>query len=111
MGFPITGSILQQQALKIATSLGKEGFSASEGWLCKWKARYNIKKYNICGESELVDLTVADDWKENLGQMVHGYNLKDVFNMDETGYFFRALPTKSLNKVGQMCKGGKQSKD
>jgi len=39
------------------------------------------------------------------------YDLKNVFNMDETGLFFYALPDSTLSHVKQLCKGGKQGKD
>ena len=35
-----------------------------------------------------------------------GYATKDIFNCDETGLFYRTLPTRSL-----VVKGGKQAKD
>ena len=35
----------------------------------------------------------------------------DIYNMDETGLYFRSLPDKSLNICGEDCKGGKKSKD
>ncbi len=34
-----------------------------------------------------------------------------MFNMDETGFFFCALPNSTLSHVKQSCKGGKQGKD
>jgi hypothetical protein len=34
-----------------------------------------------------------------------------MFNMDETGFFFRALPNSTLSHVKQSCKGGKQRKN
>ncbi len=40
-----------------------------------------------------------------------GYDLKNVFNMYEIGFFFRALPDSTLSHVKQLCKGGKQGKD
>ncbi len=40
-----------------------------------------------------------------------GYDLKNMFNMDETGFFFRVLPNSTLSHVKQLCKGGIQGKD
>jgi hypothetical protein len=37
--------------------------------------------------------------------------LKNVFTMDEMGFFFRVLPDSTLSHVKQSCKGGKQGKD
>jgi hypothetical protein len=34
-----------------------------------------------------------------------------MFNVDEMGFFFRALPNSTLSHVKQSCKGGKQGKD
>ncbi len=40
-----------------------------------------------------------------------GYDLKNMFNMDETGFFFHVLLDSTLSHVKQSCKGGKQGKD
>ena len=40
-----------------------------------------------------------------------GYRLEEIFNADETGLFFRALPSRSLTVKGDDCRGGKKSKD
>ncbi|KAL2645027.1 hypothetical protein R1flu_012614 [Riccia fluitans] len=93
-GYPISGPILQVKARQIASELGVEGgdFSASEGWLHKWKERNNIRSYKISRESGNVDLERAEQWKSTLKSLLLGYDLKNVFNMDEMGFFFRALP-------------------
>ena len=39
-----------------------------------------------------------------------GYELKDIWNADETGLFWRALPDKSLSMKKGRCKGGKYAK-
>lgn len=41
---------------------------------------------------------------------VDGFLPKDIFNADECGLFFKALPNRSLAIKGDMCKSGKQSK-
>ncbi|KAL2630270.1 hypothetical protein R1flu_014956 [Riccia fluitans] len=108
-GYPISGPILQAKAKQIANELGVEGgdFSASEGWLHKWKERNNVRSYKISGESGNVDLERAEQWKSTLKSLLLGYDLKNVFNMDET-VFFRALPDATLNHAKQSCNGGKQ---
>ncbi len=35
----------------IAEALGKSNFKGSVGWLEKWKKRFSIKYFKICGES------------------------------------------------------------
>jgi hypothetical protein len=39
------------------------------------------------------------------------HELKNIYNVDETGLLFRALPTKSLVVKGENCTGGKMSKE
>ena len=48
------------------------------------------------GEAADVDPSVVSDWGERLKTISQGYALKDIFNADETGLFYRALPTRSL---------------
>ena len=38
------------------------------------------------------------------------YQLKDIFNADEFGLFYQALPSKSFHFQGKHFSGGKQSK-
>ena len=49
-------------------------------------------------------------WIERLRELCKGYHLKDIWNMDESGCFFKALPSKGLAHKGKKCKGGKKSK-
>ena len=69
---------------------------ASNGWLESFKARHNIRFAALSGEAADVDPTVVDDWEKRLETILEGYELEDIYNADETGVFFRALPTKSL---------------
>ena len=48
---------------------------------------------------------------KRLPVLCKGYEPKEIFNVDETGLFFRALPTKSMVTKGNSCNGGKNSKD
>ena len=56
-------------------------------------------------------LEVIDDWFKRLKDITEGYELKDIFNADETGLYFRTLPKKSMVKKGESCKGTKLAKD
>jgi len=97
------GPTLCAQALEIAKSLQVDDFKASNGWLKKWKARHNIKRMTICGESS----KTADSWKERLPEIVQGYKPEDVLDI---GYFWKALPGKGFAQKRKVCHGGKSSK-
>ena len=104
------GPQIAEKGRQIAARLGKTGFTGSNGWLEKWKSRYNIKQYVICGESGDVDGATIDSWKERLPELLQGYKKEDIMNLDETGCFWQALPTCGFNQKGKDCSGGKKSK-
>ncbi len=96
---PVGGPQLIQKGKMIAEALGKSDFKGSVGWLKKWKKRFSIKYFKICGESGDVQGVTIDSWKECLPELVRGYSKNDIWNMDETGLFFvlyliMALPKK-----------------
>ena len=43
-------------------------------------------------------------------QLVAGYKAEDIWNVEETGCFWRSLPDKGLGQMKMECKGGKESK-
>ena len=45
-------------------------------------------------------------WKERLGSIISGYVMQDIWNMDETGCFYR-----TLSERAKKCKRGKKSKE
>lgn len=104
---PISGPIICEKALHFANELGVEDFKASTGWLDSWKHRHSIKSFVVSGESADVDLQKTDDYKRRLPEICEGYDACDIFNCDETGLFFRALPDKTLSAKRQSSKGGK----
>ena len=75
------------------------------------KDAHNIKSFAIWRESGNVDIDKVEEWKAFLASLCNGYTPADIFNMDETGYFYRALPNSTLNQVSKSCKGGKLAKD
>ena len=75
------------------------------------KTRHSISQNVICGESGCVDEKVVQSWKLCLPDIAAGYATSDIYNMDESGVFFRALPDKTLREKETECKGGKRSKE
>lgn len=108
---PISGPLLKEKALEAAQSLNLTEFKASNGWLEKFSRRHRISFKTVCGESANVNLTDVDDWKVKLQSILKDYAPKDVFNADETGLFFRALPTKTFALRNDRCAGGKSAKE
>lgn len=108
---PLSGPMIQAQALEVAAKMGNHDFKASNGWLEAFRARHNIVWRDVCGEKNDVDLDVVAEWKSKISSLVEGYAPRDVYNGDETGLFFRLLPSKTLAISGETCCGGKMSKE
>ena len=108
---PISGTILQTTALRYATDLGLTDFKGSDGCLRSFKSRHNIKFKTICGEGKDVNIETVENWKLKLPLMCHGFDKKDIYNADETGIFFKALPNKTLASSDDKCIGEKLSKE
>lgn len=111
---PISGPLLQERARQIRQELGgttADDFKASNGWLEKFRIRHGIQHKVISGESAAVDPVTVDEWKRRLSSMTDKYDPNDVYNADETGLFFKALPDRSLVLAKETCKGGKRSKE
>jgi predicted DNA-binding protein YlxM (UPF0122 family) len=110
---PISGPLIQEQARQIRQQLSGDAdeFKASNGWLEKFRIRHNIQYRAICGESASVDIATVDEWRNRLSSIIDKYDPNDVYNADETGLFFKALPNRSLVTAKETCKGGKRSKE
>ena len=59
---------------------------------------HGITFKEVSGESEKVTKETTAPWEEaNLPTILARYHLKDIFNADEFGLFYEALPSKSLH--------------
>lgn len=108
---PLSGPLVQAKAEEFSACLGKSDFKASNGWLQGFKERNGITFKSLCGESGSVDQEAANVWKEDVLQMIESTPAKDIFNVDETGLFFKCTPNKTLAFKGETCSGGKNSKE
>ena len=85
-------------------------FTTSNGWLEKWKIWYCIKDKRVNGETGEVSEETVNVWMGRLQELWKDYDPVDIWNMDETGYFFKALPEKGLAEKKSQTRGGKKSK-
>lgn len=108
---PVSGPMLQEAALSIARNEGESEFKASNGWLAKFRERHAIEFKALSGEAAELDTAAAEEWLKRIPDITRGYNMKDIFNADETALFYRQIPKKSLVTKMDKCKGGKLAKE
>ena len=126
---PVSGPMIQEEALQIALKLNVTGFTASNGWLEKWKTRHNVKQFSVAGEdierpelkirSSQAALSIADDLNnfcETLGdaelvsalslvtRRIEILRLKNVSQKKVTDYFNKTLePDCKLHEHSNPC--------
>ena len=105
----VTDAILMGKGKEFAERLHCEDFTVSGGWSQRFKARNGISLRNLHGESASVNDEVVSTSRMSLQAVLSKYDPCDIYNVDETGLFFRMPPSKSLASGPRH--GTKQFKD
>ena len=107
---PVMDDLLREKAKQFGSETGVTDFSYSNGWLQRFKSRHSISSHIICGESAGIDKTLIDNGRQEAIRKMKNFDPKNIFNVDETGLFFRMLPDRSLTTT-EFTKGTKKAKD
>ncbi|KAG7170357.1 Tigger transposable element-derived protein 1-like 23 [Homarus americanus] len=89
-------------------------FNASSGWLQRFKKRNKITNINIGGEEASADRVAAREFPPFLHEIMEEgqYTDDQVFNMDESGLFWKKLPSKTfVVQNASKCRGRKLQKE
>lgn len=107
----ITDEMLKIKAQKFGESFNITGFSYSNGWLYGFKNRHDISLHSIHGEGDSTSPEQVADGRRLMIDLLskHEYSLRDIYNMDETGLFYRLQPNKTL--ATKPVKGTKKNKE
>ena len=87
-----------------------ETFVASTGWFDRFRNRIGLKNVVINGEASSADEDAAKSYPIEFQKMIHdeGYCESQLFNFDETGLFYRKMPTRSYITADQKAMKGTQ---
>ena len=110
---PMNEPMLMEKANQISEEAGAE-FHATDGWFARWKKRNGLVFVTLQGESAEADTLSADEFLKNKWpELKRQFNGRDIFNADETGIYFRALPdsTYAKKEAKKTAKGFKTAKD
>ena len=89
----LTGEVLRQKWKQFADLAGvpeDEWLNLSDGWLTRFKTRNGLRQIKQHGEAGSADPEHVAQERQRVQELIqgHGYHLKDIFNMDETGLFY-----------------------
>lgn len=89
-------------------------FSASAGWLARFKRRYHMKNIKLGRKAGPADEEAAEEFKKYLLSIIHekGYMEEQVFNADETGLFYKNVGRRTyIMQMASKAPGFKSFKD
>ncbi|GFW22884.1 jerky protein homolog-like [Trichonephila clavipes] len=92
---PLSGPIIQEKAIQLNKLMnGDASFSASIGWLDRWKKRHGVRQLTITGEKLSSDFDAAKEYMTTFANLIAegSYSPQQIYNAIETGLNFRALP-------------------
>jgi hypothetical protein len=98
-----TGDLLQQKAREIWERIPHDTTTCpdfSTGWLRRFKARHNIKVRIQHGEAGSTPASAEDEMKA-LQTIAGEYEDNNIYNMDETGLFWKMMPSRGLSTQSQ----------
>ncbi len=115
---PVPPSLAIAKAKSIASTLSISDldFKASWQWLSRFRTRRGLQKMLLHGEGAEVDKNDPEllSTLEELYSIIAQYDPENVYNMDETGLFFRLLPRYSIlmpNEDISSTRGKKKAED
>ena len=103
--------VFKTKAIEFAEKMNVENFKVSDGWLDRWKKRFNVSFKMVSGESNARTDEMVAPWEQTtLLTILSKYDLNQIYNAHKFGLFYRAQPDKSLHLKNENCVGGKHSK-
>nr|XP_020827544.1 tigger transposable element-derived protein 1-like isoform X2 [Phascolarctos cinereus]XP_020827545.1 tigger transposable element-derived protein 1-like isoform X2 [Phascolarctos cinereus]XP_020827546.1 tigger transposable element-derived protein 1-like isoform X2 [Phascolarctos cinereus]XP_020827547.1 tigger transposable element-derived protein 1-like isoform X2 [Phascolarctos cinereus] len=115
-GVPINVSTIQEKAKSLFQDLKREQgpsaeaetFGASRGWFTRFKARHSLPNLGTSSETVSTDTEAAAKYPEALRRVIEegGYTPQQVFNVDETGLFWKRLPDRTFISAEEKTASG-----
>ena len=105
---PLSTSIIQAKARSLFDELNAveldpkvSSFVASAGWFERFKGRHGFHNLKLIGEAAAGDVVAAEKFPAQFRAVIeeHGYMPQQVFNLDETGLFWKRMPSRTFLSV------------
>ncbi|XP_066258000.1 jerky protein homolog-like [Euwallacea similis] len=111
--FVVSGEMIKQKTKSIHSEIKEtdKEFTASEGWLQKFKKRFGIRFLRISGEKLSSQPELIDPFKKQLKNKMQklGITLDQLYNADETGLYWKLLPDKTFVSSAEKTVPGRKT--
>jgi len=97
---PVSGSFLEALARRIARELGATGFRGSPHFIQNWAAHHNLRNVALWGQGVSADTETAAPHIAQIRAQLESYRADRVYDMDETGLFYRCIPNRAYVEAG-----------
>jgi hypothetical protein len=84
-----SSSLIRCVAMRIAKEKGLEEFKAGTGWYYRFVSRHNLLRKCLRGSGGDVNLSECAEELKALREQLEDFSPDCIFNMDETGLFYR----------------------
>ncbi|XP_059939309.1 tigger transposable element-derived protein 1-like isoform X2 [Mesoplodon densirostris] len=119
---PLSLMLIQEKAKSLYEDLKKKhgeesegkSFNASRSWVHRFKARAKLHNVKVSDKAASTDTVAAREFPETLREIIDegAYLPEQVFNVDETGLYWKRMPDRSyISKEEKLMPGYKASKD
>ena len=98
-GVTLTDLLIKEKAKVFAQAFNiqESELMFSNGWLEKFKKRNNIQRYRAHGEAGSAPLESLTEERTKLRRLLGRFTLDRIYNIDETGLFYRMPPNQTLS--------------
>jgi hypothetical protein len=88
----VSSAIIRSKALDLNSVYKHPTFTASTGWFSRFCSRFDLRRVRLRGEAGDLDLSSYREELISIRTRLSDYHPDNIFNMDETGLMYRALP-------------------
>jgi hypothetical protein len=108
---PISPSLIIKKSKDYALKKGFNNFKGSSGWYNKLSQKFELKNKKIFGESSSADKNAAENFINDFKITRKNYQSENIFNLDESGLYYKMLPDRTVLYKKVEEKGKKINKE
>lgn len=98
---PVSGGLPEARSRRVASEQGVAGCKGSPHFIQNWVKRRDLSNVALCVEAGSKDVAGAAERIAEIRAALEAYPAERIYNMDETGLFYRCIPNQAYVQAGQ----------